>query len=61
MNFSFGGNNSGRQSTKGAAIDHIGFEIDNLEDFCLNLNLRVSCLMCLTRIIFTRPEECFFY
>lgn len=37
MNFSFGGNNSGRQSTKGAAIDHIGFEIDNLEDFCLEL------------------------
>ena len=37
MNFSFGGNNSGRQSTKGAAIDHIGFEIDNLEEFCLEL------------------------
>ena len=37
MNFSFGGNNSGRQSTKGAAIDHIGFEIDNLKEFCLEL------------------------
>ena len=34
MNLSFGDNNSGRQNTQGSAIDHIGFEIDNLEEFC---------------------------
>ena len=40
MNMSFGTNNSGRQATQGTAIDHIGFEVDNLEDFCRRLEAR---------------------
>jgi catechol 2,3-dioxygenase-like lactoylglutathione lyase family enzyme len=40
MNLSFGANNSGRQSTQGSAIDHIGFEIDNLEEFCRQLEAK---------------------
>jgi len=40
MNLSFGANNSGRQNTQGSAIDHIGFEIDNLEEFCKQLEAK---------------------
>ena len=40
MNFSFGANSSGRQSTLGTAIDHIGFEINNLEEFCRQLEAK---------------------
>ena len=37
MNLSFGNANGRRTSTRGAAIDHIGFEIDDLEAFCQKL------------------------
>ncbi|MFL2850091.1 MAG: VOC family protein [Pseudohongiellaceae bacterium] len=37
MNMSFGGSRPGRQATQGSAIDHIGFEIDGLEEFCRKL------------------------
>ncbi len=37
MNMSFGGSRPGRQATQGTAIDHIGFEIDGLEEFCRKL------------------------
>ncbi len=40
INMSFGGNNSGRQATRGSAIDHIGFEIDNLEEYCRQLEAK---------------------
>lgn len=40
MNLSFGANNSGRQNTQNSAIDHIGFEIDNLEEFCRELEAK---------------------
>ena len=36
-NLSFGNSNSPRAPTLGAAIDHIGFEITNLEEFCRRL------------------------
>lgn len=34
MNISFGGADAERAPSRGYAIDHIGFEIDNLEAFC---------------------------
>jgi len=37
MNLSFGGSNTPRASTQGTAIDHVGFEIDDLEAFCQRL------------------------
>ena len=37
MNLSFGGGSSDRAATQGTAIDHIGFEIDGLEEFCRRL------------------------
>ncbi len=40
MNLSFGGSNTARASTQGAAIDHVGFEIQNLEEFCRELEAR---------------------
>ncbi|HBJ90098.1 MAG TPA: hypothetical protein DHV53_08435 [Gammaproteobacteria bacterium] len=36
-NLSFGNSNSPRAPTLGTAIDHVGFEITNLEDFCRSL------------------------
>ncbi len=36
MNLSFGGG-ANRAATQGTAIDHIGFEIDGLEEFCRRL------------------------
>jgi catechol 2,3-dioxygenase-like lactoylglutathione lyase family enzyme len=37
MNLSFGGGGADRAATQGTAIDHIGFEIDGLEEFCRKL------------------------
>ncbi|MBQ12829.1 MAG: hypothetical protein CMQ17_00280 [Gammaproteobacteria bacterium] len=37
MNLSFGGSAGERAATQGTAIDHIGFEIDGLEEFCRRL------------------------
>ena len=37
MNLSFGGSQTERAATQGTAIDHIGFEIDGLEEFCRRL------------------------
>lgn len=37
MNLSFGGGGADRAATQGSAIDHIGFEIDGLEEFCRQL------------------------
>jgi catechol 2,3-dioxygenase-like lactoylglutathione lyase family enzyme len=37
MNLSFGGADGERAATQGTAIDHIGFEIDGLEEFCRRL------------------------
>jgi len=37
MNMSFAGSRSERLPTKGRAIDHIGFEVDDLESFCKQL------------------------
>ncbi len=40
MNLSFGGAQGERAATQGTAIDHIGFEIDGLEDFCRALEAK---------------------
>ncbi len=40
MNMSFGNANDPTAATKGRAIDHIGFEIDNLEAFCKSLEAK---------------------
>ena len=40
MNMSFGSADAPRAATQGAAIDHIGFEIDNLEAFCRRLEAK---------------------
>jgi len=40
MNLSFSNSRDPRQATQGAAIDHIGFEIENLETFCEQLEAR---------------------
>lgn len=40
MNLSFANSRQERQSTEGAAIDHIGFEIEDLEAFCRRLEAR---------------------
>ncbi|HJN94935.1 MAG TPA: VOC family protein [Gammaproteobacteria bacterium] len=40
MNLSFGGTDQDRQPTQGTGIDHIGFEIDNLEEFCRTLEAK---------------------
>ena len=40
MNLSFGATDRERAGTRGAAIDHIGFEIENLEAFCRDLEAR---------------------
>lgn len=40
MNISFGNSNSPRAPTAGTAIDHIGFEVANLEAFCEKLQAR---------------------
>ena len=40
MNLSFGAADQERAATQGAAIDHIGFEIDNLEAFCRDLEAK---------------------
>lgn len=40
MNISFGGTSQDRQATRGAAIDHIGFEFDDLEAFCKELETK---------------------
>lgn len=37
MNLSFGNSDSPRAPTAGTAIDHIGFEVENLEAFCEKL------------------------
>ena len=37
MNLSFGNADAPRRATRGTAIDHIGFEIDDLEAFCQKL------------------------
>lgn len=37
MNMSFASSDSMRAPTQGAAVDHIGFEVDNLEAFCEKL------------------------
>ncbi len=34
MNLSFANSDSPRAATQGSAVDHIGFEVDNLEAFC---------------------------
>lgn len=34
MNLSFGNSREERLPTKGRSIDHIGFEVDDLEAFC---------------------------
>ncbi|HBW83552.1 MAG TPA: hypothetical protein DEF79_05870 [Gammaproteobacteria bacterium] len=39
-NLSFGNSNEQREPTLGAAIDHIGFEIENLQDFCRKLEAK---------------------
>jgi catechol 2,3-dioxygenase-like lactoylglutathione lyase family enzyme len=40
MNLSFGNSNSPRLGTRGASIDHIGFELDDLEAFCKELEAK---------------------
>ena len=40
MNISFGNSNTPRQATRGAALDHIGFEFDNLKAFCDELTAK---------------------
>lgn len=40
MNLSFSNSRQPRQPTQGAAIDHIGFEVANLEAFCKALEAR---------------------
>ncbi len=40
MNLSFGGTDQDRKPTQGTGIDHIGFEIDNLEAFCRELEAK---------------------
>ena len=40
MNLSFGRARSSTVGTRGRSIDHIGFEIDGLEDFCRRLEAR---------------------
>lgn len=40
MNLSFGNSRTERVATKGRAIDHIGFEVDDLEAFCKQLEAR---------------------
>lgn len=40
MNLSFAGANGSRKPTRGSAIDHIGFEVDNLEAFCRELEAK---------------------
>mgnify|MGYP000043869138 CR=1 FL=1 len=47
MNISFGNSNTDRAATEGTAIDHFGFEIDNLEEFCKQLEAR--------GVVFDRP------
>jgi catechol 2,3-dioxygenase-like lactoylglutathione lyase family enzyme len=47
MNISFGNSDTERAPSAGAAIDHIGFEIDNLEAFCKQLEAR--------GVVFDRP------
>ena len=37
MNLSFGNSETSRTATRGTAIDHIGFEVDDLEAFCRKL------------------------
>ncbi len=37
MNISFASSNEARAASKGRAIDHIGFEVDDLESFCKKL------------------------
>lgn len=44
MNISFGGADEERAPSRGYAIDHIGFEVDNLEAFCEQLAAKgVEC------------------
>ena len=40
LNLSFGNSETSRTAPRGTAIDHIGFEIDNLEAFCRKLELQ---------------------
>jgi catechol 2,3-dioxygenase-like lactoylglutathione lyase family enzyme len=40
MNLSFGNSETARKGTRGSAIDHIGFEVDNLEAFCKALEAK---------------------
>lgn len=40
MNLSFSGTRTERASTQGRAVDHIGFEVDDLEAFCDVLSAR---------------------
>ena len=40
MNISFGNSTSPRLPTRGAALDHIGFEFDDLEAFCNELTAK---------------------
>lgn len=40
MNISFAGSEEERRPTRGAALDHIGFEVDGLEAFCGRLAAR---------------------
>ena len=40
MNMSFGGAEQPNAATRGRAIDHIGFEVDNLEAFCQKLEAK---------------------
>lgn len=40
MNISFGNSNTARLPTRGASLDHIGFELDDLEAFCKELEAR---------------------
>jgi len=40
MNLSFGNTSEERLPTKGRSIDHIGFEVDDLEAFCKLLEAR---------------------
>jgi catechol 2,3-dioxygenase-like lactoylglutathione lyase family enzyme len=40
MNLSFGGSNTERLPTQGSSLDHIGFEIDDLEAFCNKLTAK---------------------
>jgi catechol 2,3-dioxygenase-like lactoylglutathione lyase family enzyme len=39
-NLSFGNASAPRQPTLGTAIDHIGFEIENLREFCQQLEAK---------------------